>query len=757
MSVSSKGFRPRNQGLQYGIALLALGAALGTRLGLTPLIGATGAPYFTFIIAVVFVAWICDSGPTTFSIIGGAFLAVYYFVSPHHSLLIATRGEWGNLGAYLVLGLSVLAANRGYKLSLRSLEKTLREKDLVEQMLRDESQRLRVAQQAAAAGAFEWDLATNHLRWSPELELIYGMTSGNFSGRVSDWEAFVHPDDRDQATRYITRAIGNGQGIHHEFRIVRLNGEVRWIGAHGRTVFDAAGRPEKIIGIHIDITERKHAEEQLRKSEERLRLANLAAGVATWDWDILMDRVYWSPEYFQVLGLDPTTPMLVSEWERQIHPDDRAAVGHAVRQAIKGGESEIRIECRVVGREGQVRWVHTRASVFRDNEGKAVRMLGVSVDFSDRKAVEVKLREYSQRLRSALLAGNLAGWDWDLSENELRWLSEIPALEGLAHETDREFWDRYVHPEDQNRLWEAIQTAVRDEHPFDCEFRLVRPEGGVHWLASRGDIVRDADGKPTRAVGVTFDVTERRKGEEALRVAEKFATAGRMAAALSHEINNPLEAVTNIMYLMRTDAELTSRLRELAATADRELSRVAHIVRQSLSFYREDTRPTAVALHHVADEVLALYERKIQLAGVKVETRYDFRGELPAVAGEVRQVISNLLINALDAVSEKGRIALRVAAGPNWNGKGMRVRITVADDGPGIPVELRRKIFQPFVTTKGEKGTGLGLWVSSGILHKYGGTLRVHSSTRAGKSGTCFIAYFPYQTAVAAGANERVA
>lgn len=747
--------------LQYGIALLATGAALGLRVALDPLVGGR-VPFFTFIIATVFVAWVCDSGPTLFTILAGGALGIYTFVAPRFGFKVETTPDWANLLAFLAVTMSILLVSRRYKSTLKDLRQTLRDKDTAEQMLRDQEQRLRLSQEAAAAGSFDWDVRADTLRWTPELELVYGMTAGSFAGRLSDWQALVHPEDRALLLRHLHNSVAGQRGIHHEFRIVRPNGEVRWMGMHARVVLDGAGRAERMIGIQLDITERKNAEEQLRKSEERLRLANLAAGVATWDWDLMLDRVYWSPEYFRVLGLAPDTPMIVAEWRKQIHPDDQPMVGDAVRQAIKSAEKEFRLECRVVPREGFVRWIHTRATIFRNPEGRAVRIVGVSVDISDRKDVEERLRESGQRLQSALLAGQLAGWDWDLGNNVVRWFSEVPALHGMTTAADSGFWDRNIHPDDRERLQSAIEVAVREEHSFECEFRLVRPDGAVHWLASRGDVVRDDHGQPVRALGVSYDITERRRAEEALRVAEKFATAGRMAAALSHEINNPLEAVTNIMYLLRTDGELTSRLRELVSTADRELARVAHIVRQSLSFYREDTRPTPVTLHSVIEEVLALYERRIRQAGVTVDARYDFRGEIPVIAGELRQVISNLVINALDVLPNGGRLRLRVGAASDWrNGGERRARITIADNGPGIPAELKQHLCQPFFTTKGEKGTGLGLWVTAGILNKYGGSLRVRSSTREGASGAVFCAYLPCEpkmsATAAAGATERVA
>jgi signal transduction histidine kinase len=243
-------------------------------------------------------------------------------------------------------------------------------------------------------------------------------------------------------------------------------------------------------------------------------------------------------------------------------------------------------------------------------------------------------------------------------------------------------------------------------------------------------------------IGAAVDVTERRRAEEALRNAEKLAAAGRLAASIAHEINNPLEAETNLIFLARTTGVANAEGETLLTMADQELRRVAHLTKQTLGFYRDSTFPSNFAVAEVIDDVLSLYTRRLQAREVKVRKEYSDLGEMYGMIGEIRQVISNLVANAVDAMPNSGgtlHIRLRRT---RYSQNGPALRITVADTGMGILVELQKRIFEPFFTTKPATGTGLGLWLTKSIVEKHRGTIRVSSST-SGKTGTVFLLFLP--------------
>ncbi len=250
-------------------------------------------------------------------------------------------------------------------------------------------------------------------------------------------------------------------------------------------------------------------------------------------------------------------------------------------------------------------------------------------------------------------------------------------------------------------------------------------------------------------VGVVIvlrDITERRRTEQTLRASERLAQAGRLSATIAHEIRNPLDTVSNLIYLLRHEREASEASTQYLEMASDELARIAQITGQLLTFHREAQTPVNVDLADVLQSVLVLHAPQIRRGHIKVQQRLEAQHQVRGFPGELRQVFSNLVGNAIDAMPHGGELILHVresslASDPLVKG----VRVTVLDTGAGISLGVRRNLFAPFYTTKGEKGTGLGLWVSRGIIEKHEGTIYLRSSTRPGKSGTAFSIFLPYE------------
>lgn len=236
---------------------------------------------------------------------------------------------------------------------------------------------------------------------------------------------------------------------------------------------------------------------------------------------------------------------------------------------------------------------------------------------------------------------------------------------------------------------------------------------------------------------------QRRKTEEALLRSEKLAVAGRLAASIAHEINNPLESVTNLLFLIGTSSSL-DEAKIYAATATDELARVSEIAIHTLKFFRQLSKPTSVYLSELVESALVLYQARLVSACVTVQK--DFRACPPmiAMAGELRQVVVNLVGNALDAMRSGGTLSIRIDRGREYsNGSRPGVRLTIADSGAGVSPEIKSRLFEPFVGTKGDMGTGLGLWVSSEIIRKHSGTIKFKSSSTPPVTGTVFSIFLP--------------
>lgn len=253
--------------------------------------------------------------------------------------------------------------------------------------------------------------------------------------------------------------------------------------------------------------------------------------------------------------------------------------------------------------------------------------------------------------------------------------------------------------------------------------------------------IRDASGKALGIVVVFRDITEARKSEKALIASEKVAVTGRLAASIAHEIHNPLDSVATLHYLLKTEQDPQKR-DEYLAMAQQELSRTVQISRAMLSLYRESQVPVEVKMPELIDSVLLLHERRLKDAQIRVERMYKSPGKIAAFPGEIRQIITNVVANAIEASGHSGTIRVTIKNAAANDGEPGTV-IEVEDTGRGVDPAVQKKIFQPFFTTKGEKGTGLGLWVSLGIVQKHGGTMEISNSTNPKMGGACVRIYLP--------------
>ena len=362
-------------------------------------------------------------------------------------------------------------------------------------------------------------------------------------------------------------------------------------------------------------------------------------------------------------------------------------------------------------------------------------------------------RDSARRLRQALDSGLLGTWTWDRFTDMLdldERAAELLDAEPHVPISRTELRKRIVHEDDLATTAEDLRDVLHSDDAYTAEYRVETRDGRQHWVCSRGIATFDElsplpSGAPasprelTGMIGTVQDVTARKTQEVALRQSEKLAATGRLAATIAHEINNPLEAVTNLIYLSKTDPGVPAPIQHLLETADGELARVSQIAQQTLGFYRDTTRPVDINLTHLLEGVVNLFSRKMQYK--KLHCGLDLATDLHifGLQGEIRQVFSNLIVNAIDA-SSNGLIQIR-ARRRTHNGR-PGVSVLVCDQGSGIPVSVRQRLFSPFFTTKQSVGTGLGLWVTRGIVEKQEGTIRVRTSTET-PSGTVFRVFLP--------------
>jgi PAS domain S-box-containing protein len=310
--------------------------------------------------------------------------------------------------------------------------------------------------------------------------------------------------------------------------------------------------------------------------------------------------------------------------------------------------------------------------------------------------------------------------------------------------------------EEMGETVKRVLDSLQPEHNLEVSGAGGRLNRAWTWLVSAYP-VWTAQHNQVRWVGmIVLDATERKRTEDALRKTEKLAATGRLAASVAHEINNPLEAITNLLFLLRNFCQLDVLALNYVEMAEHEVRRVAEITQQTLRFFRQSTLPARANMAELLDAVIGLYQGRIRNLNLHVERGYHTSLELFCFSGELRQVFANLVGNALDASRPGGRLVVRARRSHHWKRPEEEgIRFAVADTGSGMTPEVRKQIFEAFFTTKEATGNGLGLWVSQEIVAKHGGLIHVRSRAEGGATGTVFQLFFPDNPPVSQGEEQQ--
>ena len=476
--------------------------------------------------------------------------------------------------------------------------------------------------------------------------------------------------------------------------------------------------------------------QELGEREAHFRL--LAEAIPHIVWTAAADG---TPEYFNQRWLDYIGAARLSRqaWLQRVHPEDESSANSAWRASLSTGKA-LGVELRLRNALGSYRWHLGRALPLRDEHGSILRWLGTFTDIDDQKRAEdalIRLAAIVETSEDAIYSKDLQGYiqSWNRGAEKMYGYS--------AYEMIGQHVSVLSPPDRRDEIEEMLEMLRHGESIEHVETVRLRKDGKPVEISVTISPIRTSDGVITGASTIARDVTERNRAADALRKTEKLAATGRLAGTMAHEINNPLEAVTHLLYLIEKSPSLDEKTREYARVATEEVNRIGHIAKQALGFYREAASPVSVNIADLIDNVIRLYIAAAQNKGVRIETQLETQATVPAFPGEMRQVFSNLIVNAVDAVPRGGMIRIRVKHGCNWKSRKLGIRVLVSDDGPGIPSTLRSHIFEPFFTTKGERGTGVGLWVSQGVIEKHYGSIRMKSSTGE-RHGTTFAVFLPY-------------
>jgi PAS domain S-box-containing protein len=573
------------------------------------------------------------------------------------------------------------------------------------------------------------------------------------------WTQQLHPDDRKMVLSHWQQALATGTDFHFNCRIRRHDGVYRWFDTRGLPLRDPQGRIVKWFGTNTDVHETYETREALAANEGRLRYVTLATHDSVYDWDMPSGYTYRNDEFQSVFGAPPRTRSSDRWWENRIHPDDRSRIVDSATAAFRAHEPKWGEEYRLKRADGLYANVKDRAYLLYDENGKPARMIGAIEDITDRKHVEQSLRDARARLISAMEAGGLATWIWDVRTNEMLWDEAACRLWGQPPGEFQKFnlskIRQVIHPDDLGPLIESTAEFRRTGIDSAVEFRTLRPDGALQWLLSKGQVEHDATGQAIRMVGVYVDITHRKRIEEAQLRTQKMEALGTLAGGIAHDFNNILLAIAGNAKLAAADLgsllQPDHPVRRNLAEIDKASARAADLVRRILTFSRQqETQHDVLLLRPLIEEALRLLRPTLP-AIVEIRTAFaDNVGSVSTDAIQIHQVVMNLVTNAAHAIgealgtieitlNEKNVEALRPDLGTFLPGR--YACLTVSDTGSGIENAIVDRIFDPFFTTKkAGQGTGLGLAVVHGIVKAHGGAITVDSES--GK-GTTFAVYFP--------------
>jgi PAS domain S-box-containing protein len=396
------------------------------------------------------------------------------------------------------------------------------------------------------------------------------------------------------------------------------------------------------------------------------------------------------------------------------------------------------------GEESRVEGLHAGASDYLVKPFTARELLARVGAHLAMSRIQKEQIIASQRLAAIVESANDAIISKDLNGIVTSWNRAAEQMFGYrAEEMIGRSITAIIPPDLQADEPRILETIVRGERIDHFETVRVAKNGKRIDISLTVSPVKNENGQIVGAAKIARDITQDKKTLRALRISERLASVGRLAATIAHEINNPLEAATNLVYLAK-DRAISHDQRDFLAATEEELARISHLTKQTLGFYRETKEAEPIRISLILDQLISVFAARTR--NKSVDIRREIRGdpEVYAVVDEIRQLITNLLSNSIDAVTRGGQIRLRVSPATEWNRNGRSgVRLTVADSGSGIPKAVRSELFEPFFTTKKEVGTGLGLWLSKGIVERHHGSIRVKSRSEPGNGWTVFSVFLP--------------
>jgi PAS domain S-box-containing protein len=663
-------------------------------------------------------------------------------------LVFSRFGIYDSNGKVALLSINILAAIsilwigaskvRGLDLLRRNAEDALRSSEA----------RMRLAQQVSQIGTFEWNIETDVNVWTPELEVMHGLPPGSFLGTQSHWEDLVHPDDRARVVQQVKESFETGSPAEGAWRVVWPDSSIHWLAGRWQVFKNAAGGPLRMMGVNIDVTNRKQMEDALRQSEERFRLAIKATNDAIWDVDLVTGAISWNETYSTLYGRPAETSDSWRWWSERIHPEDRDRAVGGLRKAISSGASSWACDYRLLRADGGWAYINDRSCIARDGLGNAWRVVGAMQDWTDRKRAEDALRESDLQYREVFDNISACLFLVDVTaDGRFKFAGFNPAEEqavGLSNaEVSGKFVEDVFSEDLARKLTGNYRRCLEAGQAITYDDELNFPSGRRYFHSNLIPL-QNRSGRINRIIGACIDITDLKRTQEEALAKQNLESLGVLASGIAHDFNNLLGGISALAELAEADMAANSSPGEQIGRIKAVASRGAEIVRELMIYAGQDRANLfePVDLPRLVEEMLELL--KVSVAK-QVDLKIELDKTLPAVRGnaaQIRQVVMNLVINASEAIGSKegvihlsSSLVIREQGSAGNDALDLRtgdyVRLDVSDTGCGMTKEVSAKVFDPFFTTK-FAGRGLGLAVVQGIVRAHGGAVDLVSAPGQG-------------------------
>jgi PAS domain S-box-containing protein len=617
-------------------------------------------------------------------------------------------------------------------------------------------ERLRLALKAGRMGVWDWDVRGNRLQWSPDHFLIMGYSPFSVTPDYETWARRVHPEDLPRAEAAMRDSMAHANDYVCEYRVIHPDGAVRWAEARAAPLYDASGECVRVMGLIVDITERKRTQQALTESEARYRtvVEQQSELVCRYLPDTTLTFV--NEAYCRFFG-QPRHALVGRRFLELIPRSSWDSVrGHIERLAREKGS--VTYDHEVLLPDGSLRWQQWVDCAIHAPDGSVAEFQAIGRDITDLKKAQDSLRQSDERFQLVLRATDDVIFDWDMRAQRLWWSANGERLFGTWSDEARPdipWWAEQIHPDDRARVRSELDaTIARGEDLWEAEYRLTRGDASNIHINERGFILRDASGQPLRMIGSLMDITDRKRLDAANRTlarAARLAIVGEITASIAHEINQPLAAILSnadaALLLLDTPSGSRDELRNILDDIRSDDQRASQVIRRLRALLQDhELAHQPVGVNELAAGVVRLVRAEAKRRRVSLETRFS---PLPTIYGDhnhLQQVLLNLLLNGMDAMANTPEAARRIIVTTDMRGPAA-IRIRVSDAGCGISETLLSRLFDSFFTTKPD-GMGLGLSIARSIIEAHGG--RIWAQNNADGPGATFQFELPVSARTAA-------